>query len=148
MIDDDDREPDPGCVYGDECLCPHPYHLSWECFTVEDAEAMAIEMEMVTERYEWTDPESGENWAACRNAGLPITRSTLARRLGGNQGWMPEGCGPAALEMLRMASREQQATAIARQLIDDCDGFAKACGERIFGIFKTPEDNGHGRDHS
>ncbi len=37
----DERDRDEGCVLGDKCLCPHPYHASWECFdraTMEDAE--------------------------------------------------------------------------------------------------------------
>lgn len=30
-----------GCCYPERCLCPHPDHQKWECFTAEDAEAYA-----------------------------------------------------------------------------------------------------------
>jgi hypothetical protein len=43
--DDDAREPDPGCVLGDRCVNPHPYHLSYECASVEMMEAWARESE-------------------------------------------------------------------------------------------------------
>ena len=32
-----------GCCYPDRCLCPHPDHQRWECFTAEDAAARAEE---------------------------------------------------------------------------------------------------------
>lgn len=35
--DDDDRD-DEGCVLGDRCCCPHPFHTSSECYTAEWAE--------------------------------------------------------------------------------------------------------------
>lgn len=34
---------DPGCILGASCCCPHPYHDSWECFSTEEAEALAEE---------------------------------------------------------------------------------------------------------
>lgn len=27
-----------GCAFSTRCLCPHPYHLRWECYTIEDVE--------------------------------------------------------------------------------------------------------------
>jgi hypothetical protein len=46
-----DAEPDmgeengerEGCVLGDKCVCPHPYHDSSECASAEDMEAWLAE---------------------------------------------------------------------------------------------------------
>lgn len=52
--DADDRDPDddtypdeedPGCVLGDKCVCPHPYHTSDECATAEMMEEWATPAE-------------------------------------------------------------------------------------------------------
>jgi hypothetical protein len=36
--DDDEPDDQDGCVLGDRCCCPHPFHGPDECFTPEDAE--------------------------------------------------------------------------------------------------------------
>jgi hypothetical protein len=68
--DDEDRDEEDGCVLGDRCLCPHPYHGADECFDLEMAQAMDAELAEVPPPEDWIpdhdpagdEPPEGAPW--------------------------------------------------------------------------------------